>query len=530
MEVVLVVLRVVLAVVFVVAGLAKLVDLAGSRRAVEDFGVPRALASAVGTLLPLVELAVAVALIGRGSAPFGALAALVLLGAFIAVIARSMARGEQPDCHCFGQLHSAPAGGLTLVRNVVLGAFAAVIAIAGPGPSAGAWLASLTANQRGWVIAGTAAALLFAGQAYLIWQLLRRHGTVLARLHELETAAPGVASGLAVGELAPGFDLPGLGGGRLSLEGLLSAGRRVLLVFTDPFCGPCQALLPRLAGWQDEHFEQLTVVLISSGAAQDNAPARDVHGLRHVALQTEREIEASYRVAGTPAAILVAADGRVASRPLFGAGQIAAAVEGIAAESTHTPASSRDDVPAELSLLEAQGTQTVPGGRERQPTGALAGAVAAVSTAAVVAPAASGASARTAAEQISAELGHLSRKILPAGFAANQALRSARITTPGKPVPVPPAALTAWHQRLHDIDQAHARITNVNGAADARAAALDVLSVLRQACQNTELAISSSSPTKRAYYARAQQRNTEHLQHTLQPLINRLRKAGATHL
>jgi uncharacterized membrane protein YphA (DoxX/SURF4 family) len=41
-------LRLLLACVFLVAGVAKLADLAGSRRAVIDFGVPERLAGVVG--------------------------------------------------------------------------------------------------------------------------------------------------------------------------------------------------------------------------------------------------------------------------------------------------------------------------------------------------------------------------------------------------------------------------------------------------------------------------------------------------
>ena len=55
--------RLLLALVFLVAGLAKLADLAGSRQALRDFGVPARLATPLGTLLPLAELVVAVALL-----------------------------------------------------------------------------------------------------------------------------------------------------------------------------------------------------------------------------------------------------------------------------------------------------------------------------------------------------------------------------------------------------------------------------------------------------------------------------------
>src|SRR5918992_6280688 len=71
--------RLVLAAVFVVAGLAKLADRAGSRQALRDFGVPAVLVTPLGTLLPLAELAVAGALIPTLSAWWGALGALALL-------------------------------------------------------------------------------------------------------------------------------------------------------------------------------------------------------------------------------------------------------------------------------------------------------------------------------------------------------------------------------------------------------------------------------------------------------------------
>jgi uncharacterized membrane protein YphA (DoxX/SURF4 family) len=45
--------RLLLAGVFLVAALAKLADLAGSRQALRDFGVPARLATPLGLLLPL---------------------------------------------------------------------------------------------------------------------------------------------------------------------------------------------------------------------------------------------------------------------------------------------------------------------------------------------------------------------------------------------------------------------------------------------------------------------------------------------
>src|SRR2546421_1073791 len=124
--------RLVLAAVFAVAGGAKLLDLQGSRRALAEFGVPKSAAPVAGVALPLVELGVAVALLFPPSARWGALAALMLLFAFVVGIAVALSNDRSPDCHCFGQIHSAPAGGSTLVRNAVLAGAAGFVAWQGP--------------------------------------------------------------------------------------------------------------------------------------------------------------------------------------------------------------------------------------------------------------------------------------------------------------------------------------------------------------------------------------------------------------
>src|SRR5690349_1073007 len=80
-------LRVVLAVMFVVAGAAKLADLRGSRAAVEGFGVPGRLAGPVAVAIPVVELVLSVALVPSALAAWAAVAAFALLSVFVVVIA-----------------------------------------------------------------------------------------------------------------------------------------------------------------------------------------------------------------------------------------------------------------------------------------------------------------------------------------------------------------------------------------------------------------------------------------------------------
>src|SRR5436309_3246990 len=139
MDFVLLAARLLLAIVFLVAGLAKLADRAGTCQALVEFGVPAPLARPLGLSLPLLELAAAAALVPPVTAWWGSLGALALLLLFVGGIALNVAHGRRPDCHCFGQLHAAPAGWPTLTRNAGLAALAGLLVWQGPAqPGAGA--------------------------------------------------------------------------------------------------------------------------------------------------------------------------------------------------------------------------------------------------------------------------------------------------------------------------------------------------------------------------------------------------------
>src|SRR6516225_9535910 len=158
--------------------------------------------------------------------------------------------------------------------------------------------------------------LILAACGWLGWQLLRQNGRVLLRLDELEkrldelefgepeaepdqnrdgepanqnhdasSATNGETDranrfsnrslarsklkrdGLKAGEPAPDFRLPCLDGTERSLQAF--RGRRVLLVFSDPHCGPCQALAPHLEQFHRAH-RNLSVVMISRGEPKEN--------------------------------------------------------------------------------------------------------------------------------------------------------------------------------------------------------------------------------------------------------------------
>jgi thiol-disulfide isomerase/thioredoxin/uncharacterized membrane protein YphA (DoxX/SURF4 family) len=339
-------IRVGLAVVLAVAGAGKLADRAGSRQAVTGFGVPEPLAGPVANLLPLVELAAAILLIPSVTQPVGAALALALMLAFSAAIARSIARGETPDCHCFGALHSEPAGPRTLVRNLFLSAGAAAALAGGPGTSATSWLAGLSGGWLAALLLGVALAATLAGAGSLASRLLRRNGQLLLRVDALETAlaaggvpvpsdvaAASITGGLAIGTQAPEFELDTLASGetdplsgRTSLASLRAGAAELMLVFTDPGCGPCTALMPQLAEWQRDQPGGLRTVLISRGDREANLAHAREHGLSDVLLQEDREVSQAFRVDATPSAVLISAAGTVTSVPHAGEDQIRALV------------------------------------------------------------------------------------------------------------------------------------------------------------------------------------------------------------
>src|SRR5438132_2028604 len=199
MDVVLFIARLLLAAVFIVAGFAKLADLPGSRQAVRDFGVPAVLANPSGVLLPLAEIVVAVALIPSVSAWWGAIGALALLLLFVAGISYNLARGRTPDCHCFGQIHSSPAGWPTLIRNLLLAAIAGFVVGFGrtnAGPDVLSWFTSLAVAQRIELVVGVIVAALLALESWVLFQTMKQQGRLLLRLEVLEArlAEAGIAS------------------------------------------------------------------------------------------------------------------------------------------------------------------------------------------------------------------------------------------------------------------------------------------------------------------------------------------------
>jgi len=115
--------------------------------------------------------------------------------------------------------------------------------------------------------------------------------------------------GLKAGTPAPLFRLPDIGGGVVSLSDYL--GRRVLLVFSDPHCGPCDELAPELAQLHQQHSRNgLQFILVGRGDRAENRRKAERFGIRFpVVLQDRWKLSKEYGIFATPVAFLVGEDG-----------------------------------------------------------------------------------------------------------------------------------------------------------------------------------------------------------------------------
>ncbi len=316
-------LRLALAAVFVVAALAKLADRDGARRSLVDFGVPVRLAPAVAVALPLAELLLAAGLVVSATAWVAALGAAGLLGAFTLAVGVTLARGRESDCHCFGRLSAEPVGPRTLARNLSLLALAGLAAVAGRddmGTSATSWLGDLSTGALLGLAAVGGVALNFA----FLYQLFKQNGRLWAEVEQLRASAGG-RRGPAIGDPAPRFALPDLTGAEVELDDLLVGGRGAVLVFTDPGCSACDALLPVIARLERDPASDPRPVLISRGSAEQVRAKVAGHGVEHVLLTGDDfELAKSFGVTGTPGAVVLDRSGRIAAEAVLGTQRVGA--------------------------------------------------------------------------------------------------------------------------------------------------------------------------------------------------------------
>ena len=134
-----------------------------------------------------------------------------------------------------------------------------------------------------------------------------------------------VRDGLKAGTPAPAFRLADVRSGRdVALEDY--RGRRVMVVFSDPHCGPCDALAPELARLHERRGEgDAAIVLVGRGDADENRQKAERHGFGFpFVVQKKWELSRAYGIFSTPVAFLVDERGTIAADVAVGVDAILA--------------------------------------------------------------------------------------------------------------------------------------------------------------------------------------------------------------
>lgn len=129
---------------------------------------------------------------------------------------------------------------------------------------------------------------------------------------EQAVSAPATGSSL-VGQLAPDFKLPLVGGGEMQLSSL--RGKVVMVNFWATWCPPCKAEMPSMerlyAQLKNSGFELLAINVEPDGLEVLPEFLRQHPHTFPVAVDTEGDIQSEYGVFRFPESFIVDRDGRV---------------------------------------------------------------------------------------------------------------------------------------------------------------------------------------------------------------------------
>ena len=327
MELLLLIIRLALFGVLTVAALGKLLDLEGSEKAVRAFGTPDPLVKTFAFLIPIAELIFGFCLLFMGFSWIAAAGALLLMVTFIGGMLVQMIKGEAPDCHCFGQIHSEPVGPKSLVRNILIAILPIILLISGR-PNQGYALGDSNGAIASNVVLATVVVVTFVIGTYL-WRLLKENAALKRQLDLLEMLETGgtlierdeagdPTDSLPIGAPFPDFTLPDTAGKLVTFDHLIAEPLPKLFLLVGPECRPCKAMLDEFREWKKEFAGRVSLVFISKGSAAENTERFGDELSSGMLLQQKMEFASKLFVKWTPSAIFVDAAGNIASHPAVG--------------------------------------------------------------------------------------------------------------------------------------------------------------------------------------------------------------------
>lgn len=343
MEIVLLLIRLFLFAVFAVAGVGKLLDLEGSKKSVIAFGTPEDLAKTFAVAIPFAEIVFAVCLLFVSTSWLGAVGVFLFLLIFIGGMIAQLSRGNAPDCHCFGAIHSEPVSRKSIARNVIFAILALILVV--QGRNQGASFADLSNENALQLIFGLGTLGFLGAVVFYLKRISEQQAQIMRRIEILEITSredteiehehnTNPHESLPIGSPAPAFVLPDLNGNEIALENLLATGKPTLFFYVSPTCTPCAALLPEIEIWQSELKNKVNFVFLSLGTAEENL--EKFGDANTVILQKNKEVTDALNARWTPTAVLINQEGAIASHLAVGDAAIRELVGKIKAGKTET--------------------------------------------------------------------------------------------------------------------------------------------------------------------------------------------------
>ena len=338
MTVLLLAAPILMALTLLVSGLAKLGARQGTQDAMTSLRIPaRPLHPLVAILLPVGEIVLALALWIPLRPLQVAVAVLILLLilAYLVIIARALTFDEQVDCSCFGTLASPTVTRSTLGRNIILTLLAVPTLVA-----AVSGALTMTVVQAPLYLVIIAAVLLLT----VLLTVLTLGGLKGSAAADSGPDAPGAPIGQpgVVTDEEPGEDglldyertpIPAAilqcpDGSLMSLD-RLTIQRAALLVFATEGCGPCERVLDHAAEWIEDLSPHLQVRFVFS-RPKESLRERTAQRVGDAVLHDhEFTTRTALGARGAPSAVLLGADGMLAGGPVVGGTAVIEFVEEI---------------------------------------------------------------------------------------------------------------------------------------------------------------------------------------------------------
>ncbi|PPG38763.1 MauE/DoxX family redox-associated membrane protein [Pseudoclavibacter sp. RFBA6] len=320
--------------VLIASGALKLPQRSRTLQSFTAFGVPAALRKPwTAIAFPIGEIILGAALLLLSGPAYLVAASLstLLMAAYLTVVARSVAKRQAVDCNCFGALSTQPVSQITIWRNAVL-TFAAILALVLPGMSLGvpAQLALFSLGDWTWLVAIAVVALvgIVAGLVKTPAAPSAANSRATSgQDFELVEQGPDLITDPSARDMIPhNLELvSGDGSPELLYNLVVVPQKTTVLIFARVGCGSCGPVLSQIGEWSRELGDDAQIIVATS-SSRDSIKKNYPSALPSTYFGA-KAVSDHFEVAATPAALLLAADGTIASTPEYGSEIIAERVE-----------------------------------------------------------------------------------------------------------------------------------------------------------------------------------------------------------